>query len=48
MRINAKGVKDSKNVHLCIDAVEYYDQKTDLTAMEKWTAGIFLFWDSNC
>ena len=37
MRINAKGVKDSKNVHLCIDAVEYYDQKTDLTAMEKWT-----------
>jgi len=37
MRINAKGVKDSKNVKLCIDAVEYYDQKTDLTAMEKWT-----------
>jgi len=37
MRINAKGIKDSKNVNLLIDAVEYYDQETDLTAMEKWT-----------
>ena len=32
-----KVLKIQKNVHLCIDAVEYYDQKTDLTAMEKWT-----------
>ena len=32
-----KVLKIQKNVHLCINAVEYYDQKTDLTAMEKWT-----------
>ena len=37
MRIKALGIKDSKNVELNIDAVEYYDKKLDLTAMEKWT-----------
>jgi len=37
MRISAKGTKDTKQVNLFIDAVEYYDQATDLTAMEKWT-----------
>jgi len=37
MRVKAIGIKDSKNVELTIDAVEYYDSKLDLTAMEKWT-----------
>ena len=37
MRISAKGTKDTKQVNLFIDAVEYYDKETDLTAMEKWT-----------
>ena len=37
MRIKALGIKDSKNVELKIDAVEYYDKKLNLTAMEKWT-----------
>ena len=37
MRVKALGIKDSKNVELNIDAVEYYDKKLDLTAMEKWT-----------
>jgi saccharopine dehydrogenase-like NADP-dependent oxidoreductase len=37
MRIKAIGVKDSKKVELNIDAVEYYSQELDLTAMEKWT-----------
>ena len=37
MRIKALGKKDSKNIELTIDAVEYYDKKLDLTAMEKWT-----------
>ena len=37
MRIKALGEKDSKKVELKIDAVEYYNQKLDLTAMEKWT-----------
>ena len=37
MRIKALGKKDSKNIELTIDAVEYYDKTLDLTAMEKWT-----------
>ena len=37
MRIKAIGFKDSKKIELTIDAVEYYNQKLDLTAMEKWT-----------
>ena len=37
MRIKAIGTKNSQKVELNIDAVEYYDKKTDLTAMEKWT-----------
>ena len=37
MRIKALGIKDSKNVELKIDAVEYYDKELNLTAMEKWT-----------
>jgi len=37
MRIKALGEKDSKKVELKIDAVEHYNQKLDLTAMEKWT-----------
>ena len=37
MRIKALGIKNSKNVELIIDAIEYYDKETDLTAMEKWT-----------
>ncbi len=37
MRVKAIGFKDSKKIELNIDAVEYYNQKLDLTAMEKWT-----------
>ena len=37
MRIKAIGTKNSQKLELNIDAVEYYDKKTDLTAMEKWT-----------
>ena len=37
MRIRAIGKKDSKEVELNLDAVEYYDKELDLTAMEKWT-----------
>ena len=37
MRIKALGIKDSKNVELNIEAVEYHDKNLDLTAMEKWT-----------
>ena len=37
MRIKALGKKDSKNIELTINAVEYYDKTLDLTAMEKWT-----------
>ena len=37
MRIKAVGKKNEKNIELTIDAEEYYDNKIDLTAMEKWT-----------
>ena len=37
MRIKAIGFKDSKKIELNIDAIEYYSQELDLTAMEKWT-----------
>ena len=37
MRIKALGIKESKNVELNIDAVEYFSKELDLTAMEKWT-----------
>ena len=37
MRIRALGLKDSKKVELTIDAKEFYDEKLELTAMEKWT-----------
>ena len=33
----ALGLKDSKKVELTIDAKEFYDEKLELTAMEKWT-----------
>ena len=37
MRIRAVGKKDSKKVELNLDAIELYDKKLGLTAMEKWT-----------
>tara|TARA_Y100001970_G_scaffold140417_1_gene172817 strand:+ start:4042 stop:5202 length:1161 start_codon:yes stop_codon:yes gene_type:complete len=37
MRIKAIGIKNSQKVELNINAVEFYDKKIDLTAMEKWT-----------
>ena len=37
MRIRACGTKDSKKVELNLDAIELYDKKLGLTAMEKWT-----------
>ena len=37
MRIRAIGKKDSKKVELNLDAIELYDKKLGLTAMEKWT-----------
>ena len=36
MRIRAVGKKDSKKVELNLDAIELYDKKLGLTAMEKW------------
>ena len=37
MRVEAKGILDGKKSKVVIDAVETYDDTTNLMAMEKWT-----------
>ena len=37
MRVKAKGILDGKKTEVLIDALETYDDKTNLMAMEKWT-----------
>ncbi|MBI72550.1 MAG: hypothetical protein CMG61_03815 [Candidatus Marinimicrobia bacterium] len=37
MRVKAKGILNGKKAEVLIDALETYDDKTNLMAMEKWT-----------
>ena len=37
MRVEANGIKDGNRQTIIINAVEQYDDKTKLMAMEKWT-----------
>ena len=37
MRVLCKGTKNEKPIETEIESIEYYDDKIDFTAMEKWT-----------
>lgn len=37
MRVECKGIKDGKQIVSTVESVEYFDEDTEFTAMEKWT-----------
>ena len=37
MRVECKGIKDGNPIVSTVETVEYFDEDTGFTAMEKWT-----------